>query len=126
MSDSENGFQFKWVLVSIVIMFLTQGLLSLVFGLLGVLTLGIGFILFLVIKPLTYFAGGYITGRVSPGITIIEPAIGAVVITVIGVLFDSHRLFAGRLLSLIISGVIACAAAIFGAALGEKAQAAGE
>ena len=123
MSYSEDKFQWKWVLASIVIMFVTQGILSLVFGLFGILTLGFGFVLFLVLKPLTYFAGGYITGRISKGITIVEPAIAAVAITVLGVLFDSHRLFHGRLLSLIVSGALACGAAVFGASLGEKAQA---
>jgi hypothetical protein len=123
MSYSDSKFQWKWVLASIVIMFITQGILSLVFGLFGIVTLGIGFVLFLVIKPITYFAGGYIAGRISRGVTVIEPAIAAVAITVLGILFDSHRVFSGRLLSLIVSGAIACGAAVFGASLGEKAQA---
>lgn len=120
MPDSK--FQWKWVLVSIIVMLIVQGVLSLVFGVLGIVTLGLGFILFLVIKPVTYFIGGYVTGRISPGITITEPVIGAVIITVLGVIFDGRRPFAGKIAGLIISGVIACAAAVFGAYLGEKRQ----
>lgn len=126
MSDSDRKLQIKWILVSIVIMFITQGILSLVFGIFGILTLGIGFVLFLVLKPITYFIGGYITGRLSPGVTIIEPAAGAVIITVLGLVFDGFRMAGHSIIGLIISGVIACAAAIFGASLGEKKQAAGD
>ena len=125
MSYSNNKLQLKWVLASIVIMLITQGLLSLLFGIITFFTFGLGLVLFYVLKPVAYFVGGYITGRLSPGITIIEPAVGAVIITVIGILLDGSRT-AGSVIWMIISGVIACAAAIYGASRGEKKQATGD
>jgi hypothetical protein len=114
--------EWKWVLVSIVIFLVAQVLFSVVFGVLGILTLGIGFILFVIIKPVTYFVGGYLTGLLSPGVTLAEPAIGAVVITLLGSLFDISRIHHGRLGWAIISSIVAFIVALIGASFGERAQ----
>lgn len=115
--------EWKWVLGSIVIFFIAQLLLSIVFGILGVLTLGIGFVLFLIIKPVTYFVGGYLTGLFSEGVTLAEPAIGAVIMTLLGSLFDLSRIHQHRLGWAIGSSIVAFIVALIGAGLGERRQA---
>jgi hypothetical protein len=133
--DSENSpIQWKWVFFSIIVFFILQAILSVVFGIFGVITLGIGFILFRVItlgigfilfifiKPIVYFLGGIVTGYFSPGITLKEPAIGAIIVTILGVLFESGRFGFGRLIWMIITGVISYILAIAGASMGEKLQ----
>lgn len=101
---------------------IAQVILGVVFGIFGVLTLGIGFILFIIIKPVVYFLGGLITGYLSPGETIKEPAIGAVIVSVAGIIFDSTQAGMGTLPRMIIAGVIAFACAMFGATIGERMQ----
>ncbi|MFW5689947.1 MAG: hypothetical protein ACOC1U_10275, partial [Spirochaetota bacterium] len=73
-------------------------------------------------KPITYFLGGLLTGYVSPGITIREPAIAAIIVAVVGVLFDAGRSPGGRMVGLVISGVLALILAIAGAQIGERMQ----
>lgn len=117
---SENSsLDWKWVFISMGIFFVAQLVLSIVFGVLGVLTFGFGFILFVILKPVVYFVGGYVTGRLSPGITIREPAMGAVIISVAGALFDSARVFGFRIFWVILSAVVAYAVALWGASMGE-------
>jgi spore maturation protein SpmA len=124
MSDysESQALDWKWVFISMGVFFVAQIIVNLVFGLLGIMTLGIGFILFLVAKPVTYFIGGYVTGRLSPGITIREPAIGAVIISVAGAIFDSSRVMGPRIIAVIISAVIAYAVALWGARIGEGVE----
>ena len=93
-----------------------------VFGVFGVLTLGIGFVLFVVIKPLTFFAGGFLSGLFSRGITILEPALGAAIIAFLGGIFDARWLLPHRLSWTIGSSIIAFIVALIGAYLGERAQ----
>ena len=119
---AETRIEWKWVLVSIIVFLVIQVVLSVIFGIFGLLTLGFGFVLFLVVKPLTYFIGGIVTGRMSPGITIREPAIGAVVISVLGIIFDSTRAPGGRVLWMIVAGVLAFLLALAGAQIGERMQ----
>jgi hypothetical protein len=119
---AETRIEWKWVLVSIVVFLIIQVVLSVIFGVFGLLTLGFGFVLFIVVKPLTYFIGGIVTGRLSPGITIREPAIGAVIISVLGIIFDSTRAPAGRILWMILAGVVAFLLALAGAQIGERIQ----
>ncbi|HEX6972459.1 MAG TPA: hypothetical protein VF234_09580 [Limnochordia bacterium] len=111
--------QWKWVLASIVIFLIVQALLSVVFGVLGVLTFGIGFVLFLILKPLAYFLGGYLTAAISSGITLAEPAVGALIITLLGSAFDAPRLHAGAMLWALASSAVAFFAALVGAVFGE-------
>lgn len=112
----------KWVGIGLVILLAVQLALSIAFTVLGVVTLGFGFIMFVVLKPVTYFLGGLLTGYVSPGITIREPAVAAVIVAVVGVIFDAGRSTGGRLLGLIISSVLALILAIAGAQIGERMQ----
>ncbi|WP_028974652.1 hypothetical protein [Spirochaeta cellobiosiphila] len=117
-----NEIRWSWVGISLIIMVVTQVLLGFAFTVFGLATLGMGFLLFLFLKPITYFVGGFITGYISPGITIVEPAIGVVLATVLSIIFDSQRLFPGRLIGLIFTSVIAFFLAIWGASLGERVQ----
>lgn len=113
----------KWVVISIVIFLVAQVVLNFVFTVFGILTLGFGFLIFLVAKPIIYFVGGYITGRASPGRTVLEPAIGAVVIVVAGTIFDAVQARPSGLVGTILSGLIAFFFAILGARAGERASA---
>jgi hypothetical protein len=124
MSDYQNGggLDWKWIFISMGIFFISQIVVNIAFTLLGIMTLGFGFILFLIAKPVTYFIGGYVTGRLSPGITIREPAIGAVIISIAGAVFDSSRVMGPRIIGVIISAVIAYALALVGAKMGEGVE----
>lgn len=117
---SQTRIEWKWVFASILVFLVIQVLLSVVFGVFGLLTLGFGFVLFLILKPLTYFIGGIVTGRMSPGVTIREPAIGAVIVSVAGIIFDAGRSGGGRVLWMIVSGIIAFLLALAGAQIGER------
>lgn len=119
---SGSILHWKWILLSIGIFLVVQLLLSAAFGLFGILTLGIGFVLFVIIKPLTYFAGGFLSGLFSRGITILEPALGAALMTFLGGLFDARWLLPHRLSWTIGSSVVAFLVALIGALIGERAQ----
>jgi len=123
MSDNYETspvINWKWVGASMIIFFIVQLILSIAFGLFGILTLGLGFLLFIIIKPIVYFAGGLITGVLSPGVTIKEPAIGAVAITVLGGIFDAGLLLQGRMLATILASILAFVVALIGATIGEN------
>ena len=117
-----SHINWKWIFISIVIFFIAQIIISIIFGIFGVVTLGLGFLLFIILKPLTYFIGGYITGYISPGLTMTEPAIGAVVIVILGTVFDASRARAGNIFWMIISGILAFFVALYGAYYGELKQ----
>ncbi|HUX20713.1 MAG TPA: hypothetical protein VMW69_05690 [Spirochaetia bacterium] len=119
---SRTLLHWKWILLSIGIFLIVQLFLSMVFGVFGVLTLGIGFVLFVVVKPLTFFGGGFLSGLFSKGVTILEPAIGAALITLLGGVFDARWLLPHRLSWTMGSSIVAFVVALFGAFLGEKAQ----
>lgn len=108
--------------MSVGIFLVVQLLLSAVFGLFGILTLGIGFVLFVVVKPLSYFAGGFLSGLFSRGITILEPALGAAVIAFLGGIFDIRWLVPHRLSWTLGATIVAFLLALVGAFLGERAQ----
>jgi len=119
---ADRSIDWKWVLVSLVVLLAAQIALSIVFGILGILTLGIGWVLFLFLKPAVYFLGGMLTGYISPGITIREPAIAAVVIAVVGAIFDGRGSGGGTLIATIVAAVIAFFCALAGAQIGERIQ----
>ena len=119
---ADKKIEWKWVLIALAIFLAAQLALSIIFGIVGVLTLGIGLILFVIIKPATYFLGGMLTGYVSPGVTIREPAIAAVIATVLGALFDGRGEGGGRLIWTIVAAVIAFLVALAGAQIGERMQ----
>lgn len=112
----------KWILLSIGVFLIVQLILGAVFGLFGILTLGIGFVLFVIIKPLSYFAGGFLSGLLSKGFTILEPALGAALVTFLGGIFDARWLVPHRLSWTIGSSIVAFLVALIGAYLGERAQ----
>jgi hypothetical protein len=124
MSDrsSLSTVQWKWVLASMGIFFVVQLVLNMAFVVFGLLTFGFGFLLFAIVKPITYFVGGLVTGRLSPGVTITEPAIGAVAITVLGTIFDATQVARGRVGWMILSSFIAFLLAMWGARVGERAS----
>lgn len=124
MSDrtSLSTVQWRWVLASMGIFLGVQLVLNLAFVVFGLLTLGFGFLLFAVVKPITYFVGGLVTGRLSPGVTITEPAIGAVAITVLGTIFDASQVARGRIGWMILSSFIAFLLAMWGARIGERSS----
>ena len=117
---ASESLDWKWVGLGLVILLAVQVALNIIFTVFGLLTLGFGFLLFVIVKPVAYFLGGMLTGYVSPGITIREPAIAAVIIAVAGVIFDAGS--GGRILGIIISGAVALFLAIAGAQIGERMQ----
>ena len=121
-----NNFSWGWVFASMAVFVITQ--LVLAFGL-GQLLLGsrIPHGLQQVVQGslmlFSYFAGGFIVGVVSPGIRMIEPALGAflsifLVVFVSFVMPGSYIHF--QWIKLLIGGAIAFALALYGAKLGEK------
>ena len=114
--SEQAGFRLGWLLVSLLVFAVVQAGLSVVIGVAGVLTFGFGWILFLVLRPLAYFVGGLVTGAISPGITIREPAVAALVATIGGAFLDAGR---QGVIGLIIASVVAYAAALWGARIGE-------
>jgi len=115
-----TGINWKWVGVSVLFFLILQVILGILYPLIGILTLGLAFIFSFLIKPLIYFAGGFATGFLSPGITIYEPAIGALISSVIGFILEGSSKRGIGILALIISTVIAFICGLAGAALGEK------
>lgn len=120
---SSTTIDWKWVLIGFLILLVVQVVVRVAFVAFGILTLGFGFLLFMIVRPLSYFIAGIITGAASPGITLREPAIAAAVMAVGGTLFDARSAFSGRLLWMILSAVIAFFLALAGARIGERRQA---
>jgi hypothetical protein len=122
LAMANNSIDWKWVFWGIIILLVVQFGVRIAFTLFGILTLGIGFLLYIFVKPISYFLGGLVTGLISPGITIREPAISAVIVTAVGIVFDVTRSVPGRILWLILSSVVAFILAVAGAKIGEKLQ----
>jgi hypothetical protein len=119
---ASSSIDWKWVFWGILILLVVQFVVSIAFFVFGIVTLGIGFLLYIFLKPISYFLGGLLTGMLSPGITIKEPAISAVIATAIGILFDASQAAPGRFLWLILASVVAFFFSVTGAKLGEKIQ----
>ncbi len=115
--SEQAAFRFGWLLASLLVFAVVQAGLSVVIGIGGFLTFGIGWILYLILRPLAYFIGGLVTGAISPGITIREPAVAALVATIGGAFLDAGR---QGVIGLIIASVVAYAAALWGAQIGES------
>lgn len=114
-----GSFNWRWFFYSMAIFFAAQVVLSIFFVVFGFFTFGLGFLLFLVLKPLAYYLGGFATAVLSPGITIREPAAGALTITVLGSVFDSSGASGMHLAGLALSGAVAYFCALWGARSGE-------
>ena len=119
----QEGFEWKWVIVSFAIYFVLQafflGALPIVIsnydpqGLSG-----------LMISAAVWFVGGIIVGFVSPGKIFIEPAVGAllaVVPTIAWIMYISD-VFQLSVLAYVVSGLLGVMITLFGAFLGEKIQ----
>lgn len=126
MLSQNNTFSWGWVFASMAVFVAAQLLLSVVFGqiLLGSrIPYGLQHVVQGSLMLLSYFAGGFIIGVVSPGVRMIEPALGAflsifLVVFVSFVLPNSYIQF--QWLKMLIGGAIAFALALYGAKLGEK------
>ncbi|MCG8569066.1 MAG: hypothetical protein MJB14_02895 [Spirochaetes bacterium] len=112
----QSNINIKWIGISMIIFLVAQIAVTILSPLIVIFTLGLGIFL---LKPITYFLCGLITGYLSPGVTIAEPAIGAVIITVVGLFLDrgQHGFF-----SVLIASLIAFFCAVAGAKLGERMQ----
>jgi hypothetical protein len=124
--DKNNPFSWSWVLASMAVFVIAQLVLSVVLGqmLLGSrIPHGLQQVVQGLLMLVSYFAGGFIVGVVSPGVRMLEPALGAflsifLVVFVSFVLPNSYIHF--EWLKMIIGGAIAFALALYGATLGEK------
>lgn len=79
----------------------------------------------LVISIPIWFVGGIIVGRLSPGRTFLEPAVGAILAcipTVAYILYITAEGFMPSALELIVLGAMGVMISLFGAFLGEKLQ----
>lgn len=105
-----------------VIISMVQILVSFVYGVFVVATFGIGLVLIFLVKPFAYFVGGMITGIISPGMPILEPALGAALITLLGALWD-FRYFSGlKFFFLLVVTAVAFVLSMIGTRVGEKIQ----
>jgi hypothetical protein len=112
-----NGFKWNYVFMSILVFLVVEVLFNIVFGIFSILTLGIGSLLYFIVKPAVYYFGGLLVGYSSKAETIIEPAIGAALLTIAGALFSGRSGFS---IVYIIAAVIAFICAMIGAQQGEK------
>jgi hypothetical protein len=119
---SQENKQLKWIIISMVIISMVQILVSFVYGVFVVATFGIGLVLIFLVKPFAYFVGGMITGIISPGMPILEPALGAALITLLGALWD-FRYFSGlKFFFLLVVTAVAFVLSMIGTRVGEKIQ----
>lgn len=124
--EQRQEFSTGWAIASTVIFFATELVLG---GIVGELvvgrykSLGLAFVLQGVLNLASYFIGGFIIGLVSPGVRIIEPAVGAfcsVALMLALTLFTPYAFIRFSLTKLVIGGGVAFALAFIGARLGER------
>lgn len=126
MLNQNNPFSWGWVFSSVAVFVVAQLLLTVVIGQMlfgsriphGLLQVVQGLLILV-----SYFVGGFLIGVISPGVRMIEPALGAflsifLVVFVSFVMPNSYISF--NWMRMIIGGVIAFALALYGATLGEK------
>lgn len=116
-----SQIQIKWVGISIIVFIVAQLVITGAFAIVNLFTLGILKLLLGWLVPLLiYFITGLITGILSPGITIFEPAIGAgLTVTVASLIGLNGRM---GLVPTILIAAIAFVLALIGAYIGEKRQ----
>jgi hypothetical protein len=119
-------FSIGWTVASTAIFLATELALG---GIVGELvvgrykSLGLDFVLQGVLNLASYFIGGFIIGVASPGVRIVEPAVGAFlsVALMLGLaLFTPYSFIRFSLTKLVIGGGVAFALAFLGARLGER------
>lgn len=126
MIGIKEKFSLKWVLISMVIYLVLEIVLA---GVLGDMLRGTfrSHFLYMQLNVFlllgSFFLGGLIVGAISPGIRIVEPALGAflsIVITFLYSFFTPSVFYRFSLTKLLIGGVIAFGVALIGANMGEK------
>ena len=124
MTDRE--FSWRWAIFSMAVFVAAELLLG---GLVGEFVVGryksmsLAFALQGMLNLASYFIGGFIVGLVSPGVRIMEPAVGAfasIALMLALTLFTPFSFLRFSLTKLIIGGGIAFALALSGAKLGER------
>jgi len=122
--NQQTGFSPVWIVISFAIYLVLQ----------GIFLVGLDVALDaydpqgfwgLVISIPIWFIGGIIVGRLSPGRTFIEPAIGAILAcipTVAYIMWITADGFMPGMLELLILGGMGVMISLFGAFLGEKLQ----
>lgn len=121
-----NRFSIGWVLASMAVFIIVELVLG---GLVGRIVAGrymsysLDFTLRGLLNITSYFIGGIIIGIISPGLRVLEPAIGAVLsifLMWIMTLFVPHMFFQFDTNKLMWGGCVAFVVAIVGAIIGES------
>lgn len=122
--NQQSGFSPLWIAVSFGIYIVLQ----------GIFLVGLDIALDaydpqgfwgLVISIPIWFVGGIVVGRLSPGRTFLEPAVGAILAcipTVAYIIYITAEGFMPSALELIMLGAMGVMVSLFGAFLGEKLQ----
>ena len=106
-----------FILVELTLGGLVGGLVS------GYISISLRFMFQGLLHLASFFIGGFIIGLVSPGIRILEPAVGAflsVAIMLVLTIFTPYSFIHFSLTKLLVGGAIAFALALFGARIGER------
>ena len=123
---AERPFSRKWVVGSMVLFITIELLLG---GVVGTLVAGrftslsLRFLLQGLLNLVSYFIGGFIIGAVSPGLRILEPAVGAFLSLALMLclsLFTPYSFIQFSLTKMLVGGAIAFGLALAGARVGEK------
>ena len=126
MESSDRPFSWRWAFASMGIFMATELLLGIVVGELIVgryMSISLSFMMQGLLHVASFFVGGFIVGVVSPGVRIIEPAVGAAlsVATMLCLsVFTPHTFLRLQSDKLLIGGIIAFVVALSGAKLGER------
>ncbi len=120
-----QSFSKKWVLGSMATFIIVEIILGgLVGGFVsGYISISLRFMFQGLLHLASFFIGGVIIGLISPGIRILEPAVGAflsVAIMLILTIFTPYSFIQFSLTKLLIGGAIAFALALAGARFGER------
>jgi hypothetical protein len=125
-SEKSSARSTLWIILSLIIFVAVELLLG---GIIGPLLVGrfVSQPLYLKLQMIlmlgSYFLGGLLIGLLSPGIRVLEPAIGAalaVIFTWLYSFFTPIRFYGFSLTRMIIGGGIAFVLALIGADLGER------
>ncbi len=124
-NNDVQAFSKKWVVGSMATFIIVEIVLGgLVGGLVsGYVSMSLRFTFQGLLHLTSFFLGGLIIGLISPGIRILEPAVGAflsVSIMLILTIFTPYSFIHFSLSKLLIGGAIAFVLAMMGARLGER------
>ena len=126
MSEESRPFSKKWMLVSMLIFILSEIFVGYFIGSVIVgkyVSMGLSFILQGVCMLLSFYIGGFIVGVISPGVRIMEPAVGAfcsVSLIMVITLFTPLHFYHFSIFKVIVGGGIAFLLALAGARMGER------